>query len=49
MMIRSDEDELWSTFTPQPPDFTGTLEQHLACELRCYRCNWSRPALGRVG
>lgn len=42
---RCGEDELWSTFTPGPPDYTGTLEQYLAEELRCYRCNWSRPSI----
>lgn len=41
------EDELWSNFMEKPPDYTGTLEQYLACELRCYLCNWSRPA-GKV-
>jgi hypothetical protein len=38
---RCNEDELWSEFTPGPPEYRGTLEQYLAAPLHCYSCLWT--------
>jgi hypothetical protein len=41
---RCGEDELWSPFMPQGPDYApGTIDQYVAEGLVCYRCNYHFP------